>query len=250
MDENSLFAPTTGNNKSAHVIRTLKGSSDKDIWNTICLPFAMDIDQLKEAFGDDVQVAEFSEWSYDDQEENIIVNFNSVEEIKSGYPYIVKVSKGIQQFDIDGVKISTKINEQDLEDSEEMGYHGFMTGNLKYTTMNENDMFLQDNEFYYSIQGQTIKGLRAIFNFYDGENPEESNPILISKNSASRGMFLVDGKPIGGIDDGTTAIMSNRYISETGKVYSVTGRYIGENVNMKSLPKGVYIVDGVKIVNE
>jgi hypothetical protein len=246
VDENSLFAPSTGT-KNVLVKRTLK----KGVWNTICLPFSMNNDQLKDAFGDDVQVAQFSEWSYDDTEESIIINFESVGNgITNGYPYLIKVSSDIQQFYIEGVKISTKITAQSFEDSEGMGYYGFMTGNLKYTTMNENDLFIQNNKFYYSIQGQTIKGLRAIFNFYDGETPEDSNPIIISQASASRGMFLVDGKPIDGIDDGTTKISYNRFISETGKVYSVTGRYMGENVDMKTLPKGVYIVDGVKIIND
>ena len=113
--------------------------------------------------------------------------------------------------------------------------------------MNDNDLFIQDETFYYAVAGQTLQGFRAIFNFYDSEG----DPLLITENSGgtnstSRGTFLVDGKPI---DDGTTGIR-NRYIFENKRVYSVTGRYIGENVNMKSLPKGVYIVDGVKIVND
>ena len=37
---------------------------------------------------------------------------------------------------------------------------------------------------------------------------------------------------------------------ENGKVYTVSGQYVGENIDIKRLPKGVYIVDGVKVVNE
>ena len=38
--------------------------------------------------------------------------------------------------------------------------------------------------------------------------------------------------------------------AKTGKVYSVSGQYMGENVDLKSLPKGIYIVDGNKVVNK
>ena len=243
LDENSPFLLSkTTTNKNILVKRTLKENK----WSTICLPFGMSSDKLETAFGDDYQIAEFTGCTYDETN-GLTLAFNTCEEIVAGTPYLIKVSKPISQFKVKSLKITKKDPDtSDIEFDDGNGT-GSMSGIFSLSKMNDNDLFIQDETFYYAVAGQTIKGFRAIFNFYDSEG----DPLLITENSGgtnstSRGTFLVDGKPI---DDGTTGIR-NRYIFENKRVYSVTGRYIGENVNMKSLPKGVYIVDGVKIVND
>ena len=79
-----------------------------------------------------------------------------------------------------------------------------------------------------------MKAYRAYFDFTD---------VLKDLNSASSRSML-------SFENGTTRIQKVYNGKDTGKVYSISGRYMGENVDMKSLPKGVYIVDGIKIVNE
>lgn len=228
LDENSLFAPSGGNNKKVHVKRTLK----KDFWNTICLPFAMTNDQLKTAFGDDVIVAAFDSWTYD-AEKGIIINFNKTNSIENGKPYIIKVSSAITEFDIESVNLRTSLFPTNIEGDEGSGV---MSGNLNLTTLDSKDLFIQDNKFYFAIQGQTIKGLRAKFRFKDWDD---------SVIALTRGMFTIDGQSIG---DGTTGINSLSFIPENGKVYSLSGQFMGEKENLNCLPKGVYIVDGKKMV--
>ena len=48
LDENSTTAPEAAEGVNARVLRTISA----DIWNTICLPFAMTAEQVKAAFGD------------------------------------------------------------------------------------------------------------------------------------------------------------------------------------------------------
>jgi hypothetical protein len=240
LDENSPFELTkTTVNKNILVKRTLK----KEKWSTICLPFAMTNDKLVAAFGDDVQVAEFTGCTYNEAN-GLTLNFSSTtDDIDACVPFLIRVSKEMSKIEVNSVKITKSPDSSDNELDYGGGDPGAgsMSGIFSLTKMEESDLFIQDETFYYAVAGQTIKGFRAKFNFFDNEG----NPFLIT-NASSRGMFLVDGNPV----DDATGISSKRNISENKRVYSVTGRFMGENVDMKSLPKGIYIVDGVKIVNE
>lgn len=237
LDENSPFELTkTTVNKNILVKRTLKS----DTWSTICLPFAMSREKLETAFGEDVLIAEFKSCTYNETN-GITLDFTTIDKgIEATVPYLIKVSTGKSQFNVNSVKISKSPDSSDQEFNYGTGTGtGSMSGIFSLTTMDENDLFLQDEAFYHAVAGQTIKGFRATFKFYD----EEGSPYV---TAASRGMFFVDGNPI----DDATGISSKRYNTENKRVYSVTGRFMGENVNMKSLPKGIYIVDGVKIIND
>jgi hypothetical protein len=192
-------------------------------------------DQLKTAFGDDVKVASFDSWTYDEVN-GITIDFASVSSITNGVPYLIKVSSPISEFQLEGVILKTKLSPTEVEGDEG---NGSMNGNFVYTTMNDKDLFIQDNKFYYSIQGQTIKGLRATFKFKDWDD---------QVIAASRGMLSIDGSIVGGNDGSTGIDPSSFVVAKTGKVYSMTGAYMGEIENMNSLPKGVYIVDGKKVV--
>ena len=237
IDENSLFEPSSSGKFTKNVLvkRTLKEGK----WNTICLPFDMTQDQLKATFGDDVKVAAFNSWTYDDVVNSVNIDFTTVPSISYGVPYIIKVSSPISQFELKKIYIRPTLNPTSKK--AEYDCSGVMNGNFVYSTMEDKDLFIQDNKFFYSIQGQTIKGLRATFRFKDWDN---------QVIAASRGMLSIDGSVVGG-NDGSTGINSNSFIeAKTGKVYSMTGTYMGEMEDMNRLPKGVYIVDGKKVVKK
>lgn len=239
LDENSSFAPpTSGTGKNVLVKRTLKA----DTWSTICLPFVMTRDQLEDAFGADVEVAEFSASSYDEAN-GIAIEFETTDgQMTNGKPYLIKTSSAYSNFTVDNIRFRNANNpvEQDL-DNIENGL-GSMMGTYVIKAMEKNELFLQDNTFYYAVAGQTIKGFRATFNFTDGDGKQ----VLIPNTSSARAILSINGSAI---EDGT-GINSMILTAKTGKVYSVSGQYMGENVDLKSLPKGVYIVDGNKVVNK
>ena len=60
LDENSEDAPGARSNVDVLVYRTIKANE----WGTICLPFGMSAAQVKEAFGDDVKLADLADWSF------------------------------------------------------------------------------------------------------------------------------------------------------------------------------------------
>ena len=250
LDENSPFMPeATSDNVDILVKRTLTPGE----WSTICLPFHLDWSTFKNIFGTNVNLAEFVD--FEKEEELIsIINFDEVEmptnssdedeHFYGNWPYLIKIStsKPINSFVVNAII-------QPDEDAAVAEYTNGRTGNKKKVfgsfigsltadkVIPADRLFISNNEFYYSIGSTRMKAFRG---YFDLENK-------LKTNTLSRA--FVNGKSIESFDDGTTGIR-NHYISEAGKVYSVTGRYVGENVNMKSLPKGIYIVDGVKIVNE
>ena len=79
LDENSaVVPPATDEEVDILVKRTIKANQ----WSTICLPFDMTEEQLYEAFGDDVQLAEFDiyEEGYTVNDDgSIVVNFVDVD---------------------------------------------------------------------------------------------------------------------------------------------------------------------------
>lgn len=238
LDENSPFAPEkTKSSVDILVKRTLT----KDKWSTFCLPFDIDWTTFKSIFGDDVKLAEFDSYSSEDNFETMSINFLSIDmtgadlenaSFYGTFPYLIKTSKTIESFEINA-KISSTEADEDQYKSGKTTKGRFIGTFVADTTVPKDDLFISNNTFYYSIGTTKIKGFRGYFEFND----------MLNYTNTARAFFNIDG-------DGTTKIQNAQITkNETGKVYSISGRYMGENVNMKSLPKGVYVVDGVKVIN-
>jgi len=52
--------------------------------------------------------------------------------------------------------------------------------------------------------------------------------------------FVVDGDP--------ASVYGVPFVLQSGNVYTIQGQYVGHGVDMEQLPKGVYIVDGKKVL--
>ncbi|MBO5628697.1 MAG: hypothetical protein J5965_06425, partial [Aeriscardovia sp.] len=103
LDETSTVAPTAKTGVDVLVKRTIKANE----WSTICLPFEMSEAQVKEAFGDDVKLGDFTGYDVKDEGETITVNFTDVTPttIEANHPYIIKLSAPVTEFTVDGVDI-------------------------------------------------------------------------------------------------------------------------------------------------
>lgn len=109
LDETSTVMPEAAVGVDVRVKRTLTAN----VWNTIVLPFPMTSQQVGEAFGDGVQLADFTgcEAKYEKEGDayasSIKVNFSSdVTAIEANHPYIIKVKEPIKEFTVDGVDIN------------------------------------------------------------------------------------------------------------------------------------------------
>lgn len=168
LDENSTTAPEAAEGVNARVLRTISA----DIWNTICLPFAMTAEQVKAAFGDDVQLADFksweaTDWDDDDNTTAIQVKFTDVSTIEANRPYIIKVSQPITEFTVDDVDIDAEDEPSVTVGRMNRGTFGSFTGTYVPITIEEECLFLNSSKFWYSTGSSTMKGFRAYFWFQD-----------------------------------------------------------------------------------
>lgn len=240
LDENSVTVPASDTNVNVLVKRTLNANE----WSTICLPFNMTALQVKEIFGDDVQLGDFagtdSEFDDDDNVTGISVKFEKTDAILANHPYIIKVSAPIAEFSIDHVDIQADEDEAYVEfdngrtGSRRVVYSGFYGTYHAETVLDENVLYLEGNQFHYSSGQTTMKAYRAYFDFLDKISDTEGavgSRIVISFN-----------------DDPTTRIDAS--LHEKGQsmqfgVYDLQGRKVNN-----SKAKGLYIENGKKKVKK
>lgn len=242
LDENSTTVPDEAENVNVRVNRTLKAG----VWSTICLPFAMTEAQVKEAFGEDVELGDFQGTDPEFDGDNVIAitaNFDIVTAIEANHPYIIKAASAITNFIVDDVNITPDEDEAYIEfdngktGSRRVVYSGFYGTYHANTELEKNTLFLNNNKFWYSTGKTKMKGYRAYFDFLD---------ILteVEESAAPSITLSFDGK------DGDVTKIDGRTMEqlETGRVYNTAGQYVGESENINQLPKGVYIVNGKKKV--
>ena len=237
LDETSTTVPESATGVDVRVKRTIKAGE----WSTICLPFAMSETQVKSAFGDDVQLADFTGVDSDiDAADNVVgltANFSDVTSIEANHPYIIKVSAPISEFTLDGVDIVADEDEAYIEfDNGKTGgrrvvYSGFYGTYHAGTVLDKFTLFLSDNKFWYSTGKTKMKAFRAYFEFLDIlTDVEDAYSSRISMNFSN---------------DRTTGINSFTRSSiqkGDGSIYNLKGQRVEKPV------KGIYVRDGKKYV--
>lgn len=246
LDENSTVAPEekvrTG--ATVKVLRTIHA----DELSTIVLPFEMTEEQVKSAFGDDVELFEFEGITYDGPEvtepgeevSSITVNFstrNVADGMLANHPYVIRVKSDISEFTLKNVTVNPLPEDELTVDQDEITYkvgkktytdYNQLVGTYKKMKLEEDYFFLSENKFWYSTGETTIKAFRAYFYFY---------PSLEELSTSIK--FRFDGEDATAID-----------VIATGKstvdgIFDMSGRKI-ENAQ-----RGLNIVDGKKVyVNE
>lgn len=231
LDENSTTLPEASNGETEiKVKRTIKANQ----WNTICFPFAMTKAQVYEAFGEDVQVANFVSYEVLDDLTGINVVFGDAGLDKWGlvanYPYIIKTSKDLTEFIVTS-RIEPNEDNAYTEYAEGKGpsreVYGTFYGTLKAGgKVPANCLFLNGGDFWYSTGKSNIKAFRGYFAFVD---------VLASLETAASKVKMV-------FRDETTGIKNVIVETANDDMYDLQGRRI---VNPD---KGVYIKNGKKVV--
>ena len=233
LDENSETAPETSDGEvEVRVLRTIKA----DEWSTICLPFEMSEEQLKAAFGDDVQLEEFIDYEIDD-EDNITINFEDVDlsyGFWANYPYLIKTSNNITEFTTTAVIDPNPDNAIARYDNGRVPTHpryelyGSFTGVYQANTVvPENCLFISGNKFWYSTGNTKMKAFRGYFWLQDVLSDVEQAGARISFN----------------FNEATGISDNNREIITNDCYYDLQGRSVQTPVR-----KGLYINNGKKVV--
>lgn len=251
LDEDKTLTVTksyTGAKMLLHRTFTKSATNDKKGWNSIILPVDMTAAQVKEAFGEGVQMAEF------DRLENNWIKFSTVNVAADGVvlhkntPYIIYPTKeplGNYSYTIDGV---TKIldghvyvaNGINYDDQTSNLTHTVNSGGMTYTgsysnptTVSADSYMFSKGDLIHTIKSHDVKAYRCWL-----KDDMHTGKML---------MFSINGNGI----DGTTGIHvieENRQNTNTG-IYNLGGVRMNTN-NIDKLPKGVYVVNNKVVVKK
>lgn len=251
LDEDNTLAVTksyTGAKMLLHRTFTKSADNNKKGWNSIILPVDMTAAQVKQAFGDGVQMAKF------DRLENNWIKFSTVDVAADGVvlhkntPYIIYPTKeplGNYSYTIDGV---TKIldghvyvaNGINYDDQTSNLTHTVNGGGMTYTGSYSNPTAVSKNSYMFSKgdlvhtnKDHTVKAYRCWL-----KDDMHTGKMLT---------FSINGNGI----DGTTGIHvieENKQNTNTG-IYNLGGVRMNTN-NVDKLPKGVYVVNNKVVVKK
>ena len=251
LDEDKTLAVTksyTGAKMLLHRTFTKSADNDKKGWNSIILPVDMTAAQVKEAFGEGVQMAEF------DRLENNWIKFSTVDVAADGVvlhkntPYIIYPTKeplGNYSYTIDGVTeildghvyVANGIN---YDDQTSELTHAVSGGGMTYTgsysnptTVSADSYMFSKGDLIHTIQPHDVKAYRCWL-----KEDMHTGRML---------MFSINGNGI----DGTTGIHvieENKQNTNTG-IYNLGGVRMNTN-NVDKLPKGVYVVNNKVVVKK
>ena len=238
----------TGAKMLLHRTFTKSADNDKKGWNSIILPVDMTAAQVKEAFGEGVQMAEF------DRLENNWIKFSTVNVAADGVvlhkntPYIIYPTKeplGNYSYTIDGV---TKIldghvyvaNGINYDDQTSELTHAVSGGGMTYTGSYSNPTTVSADSYMFSkgdlVHTNKVHNVKA-YRCWLKEDMHTGKML----------MFSINGNGI----DGTTGIHvieENKQNTNTG-IYNLGGVRMNTN-NVDKLPKGVYVVNNKVVVKK
>lgn len=242
-DETATSLPlfTAGQKKNIRMARTLKEGK----WGTIVLPFDLSPANAKKAFGDDVQIAEFTGLKTTVDEETLTPTamqikfttnstYSALKPIAGGTPLLIKPSTDVASFDLDNVKLVDAVKDVTFADDEYSEViSAKMVGTFVKTFVPVDGLFVNSEKFYYSTGKTNIKAFRAWF---------ESNAVIDKElDLGSKIIFVVD-------EEATDIDGIPSYQRITEGVYDLSGRKIKlEDGDLNKLQKGVYIIDGKKV---
>ena len=239
----------TGATMLLHRTFTKSADNDKKGWNSIILPVDMTAAQVKQAFGDGVQMAKF------DRLENNWIKFSTVNVagdnvvLYKNTPYIIYPTReplgNYSYTTIDGetntlnvpVYVADGINYEDQTSELEHTVNGIgmtYTGSYNSKTVVSADSYMfSKGDLVHTNKEHTVKAYRCWL-----KEDVSSGKML---------MFSLDGNGL----DGTTGIHvieENKQNTNTG-IYNLGGVRMNTN-NVDKLPKGVYIVNNKVVVKK
>ena len=200
------------------IVRTLSS----EYWNTLCLPFSLTAEQITATFGEGTLITEFSDV------EGSVMTFTNATSIEAGKPYLFKPANTVANPVFEGVAISGSDAEMII---------GTTNGDYAFAgTYGTYDMETDGSKVFITTSGtlsypaagsNRMKGMRAYIIL-----PASSNAKAFSLNigGESTGIENIDGGMLNG----------------NATVYNLNGQKMSSDMN--SLAKGLYIVNGKKMI--
>ena len=220
----------------AETIKSLNGQPKNNLylkrklwgkeWNTLTLPFDIEVETLASYGGGNVsmQAQELQSVSTD-ANGALTLTFADVTELKAGYPYLVKPTTDCEMFDLNYVYLDIKAEANIVTQSDGKNEVSMIPYYVPRVLV-AGDYFLMNDKFYVVAEGMNVPslGMRARFT---------ANAAASEALQSARLVF--DNGDVTGID-GITPAATN------GAVYDLSGRRVEKPAH------GLYIVNGRKVL--
>lgn len=214
----------TYENANVTLQRTLEASH----WNSFCVPFALDAEQVTQYFGEGTQLR-----TYEGRCENNTVYFATVDNIEAGKPYIMKPGNAVvKNPTFEGVSmVATGLDENGNPQAVGDASTVQMKGIYNHVTLvqDKTNIYIgAGNKFYYPADAEAcqMNGLRAYFIVPEGTDIKKLRANL----------------------DGATTSLGEIFNTEESNtpVYNLQGQCVGNSLN--TLKSGIYVQNGKKVV--
>lgn len=217
---------------------TLNRKFGANKWYSVVLPFSVSQKQMKSVFGDGVKVLHYSDVTGTDL--NLFEHFYQM--IVGGTPVLVKPSQEVTNPVFNNVTLTSK----KVVDIENTGFK--CTGSWNNVDFPEYSYFIdaKTNSFYLydptKVETNTVKPHAGAFRSWiisTSTNPSEAKQLTMHINGIEeQGETTAIWNAISGNDDAEVA---------TKGIYSLSGQKMNAT-DTRSLPKGIYIVNGKKFI--
>ena len=227
---------------------TLNRSFKANTWAALVLPFSVSSTQLENVFGAKTAVIHFNNIINDGNTFQFILHNNQM--IVAGTPIIISPTKAADTYAFKGVRIESSSVESIKGSSSENNYT--MLGSYENATngLNKWDYYLSANGNLSRLTKSdhaTIKGTRAWLRPENtGEAGARSMNVSFSgvdeedDNSSTTGIINIENSD--GLFNGMVTYFGDG-------VFNLKGQKVSSG-SLENLPKGVYIVNGKKVVVE
>jgi hypothetical protein len=203
-------------------------------WNTLCLPVSLTQEQIKKVFGDSTLVAHFSGF------DGANIKFSAARQtINANEPVLIKPEKtDINCYFVSDVTVSpvtlpsnTMKITKGTETLSFVGNYDPIENLTSVGAAGEDVYYAEGTNAYKLDAGSTIaqKAFRAYFK---------------STNAATEKTTLV----VDDIPTSIQAVNAQKNVETSGRVYDISGRLVSRNASVESLSKGLYIVNGKKVI--
>lgn len=221
LDESQNNTETISGNADKTVNVKLTRTLKADVWNTFCVPFDVTIEGSPLEGATIKQIASVTE-----KDDGAVINFvDALATLEAGKAYLVRTATAIVNPTFNGVTVKnvTPTNCSGNDNYQLIGIYSPLNIDAslygKVFGINNQDKLAKVKE------NTSIKGMRAYF-------------LLANSATAAKLNFGGELTGIDAVDNGE-AVM-------TGKVYNLNGQYVGNS--LEGLKKGVYIVNGKKVL--
>lgn len=225
INENKDNAGNIAANKNGRV--KVARSFAANTWNTLVLPFSLTTEEVNTAFGSDAQVAYFT----NNTENTIELNYDETganKAIEANTPVLIRTTSAVSDptFSKHDIVSSTSL--------QVVGSNGinFVGSYAASYTIQDGEYFISGDKLWKSKGSSAIKSTRAYFT-------------VPAEQQAKLRMVFGDGTATGieGVKSDELRVKNHPYV-----VYNLNGQKVADMLDGTTLPKGIYIVNGKKVI--